>query len=359
MILATERARATAFGTSGTRRPAGWNLHDRFAAATRDGRTTRRHRAVIVGAEHVSFSAILTLAHVDCRAVAMVTPLPRHQSYGVLKSPPRRCARPGDDRRRRRRDRGRRRVEQVVLTERTIDRMRHRGLHRRLDPRQRVGATKRFVDEPRSRARSSTTPSEHLATTCSRSATSSTRSPPPIAALSTERPSSTKSSRVTGCELCSITMYDAAWERAAVGRTKIWLKPFGRLAPTRKSLPNLASTKAVGQRDSHAWMRDPGARTGGRPMPLTEILVTNSSYTSSGRLRGRLIRAGLKEARCEVCGLTEWRGRINPVGARSHRRKSLEQLTSESSYALSELPRPDGDVVQTEADVAQWQRHSA
>ena len=42
-------------------------------------------RAVIVGAEHVSFSAILTLAHVGCRAVAMVTPLPRHQSYGVLR----------------------------------------------------------------------------------------------------------------------------------------------------------------------------------------------------------------------------------------------------------------------------------
>lgn len=42
-------------------------------------------RAVIVGAEHVSFSAILTLGHVGCRALAMVTPLPRHQSYGVLK----------------------------------------------------------------------------------------------------------------------------------------------------------------------------------------------------------------------------------------------------------------------------------
>jgi thioredoxin reductase len=42
-------------------------------------------RAVIVGAEHVSFSAILTLAHVSCRSVAMVTRLPRHQSYGVLK----------------------------------------------------------------------------------------------------------------------------------------------------------------------------------------------------------------------------------------------------------------------------------
>ncbi len=42
-------------------------------------------RAVIVGADHVSFSAIFTLAHVGCRAVAMITPLPHHQSYGVLK----------------------------------------------------------------------------------------------------------------------------------------------------------------------------------------------------------------------------------------------------------------------------------
>jgi len=42
-------------------------------------------RAVIVGAEHVSFSAVLTLRHLACRPVAMVTALPRHQSYGVLK----------------------------------------------------------------------------------------------------------------------------------------------------------------------------------------------------------------------------------------------------------------------------------
>jgi thioredoxin reductase len=42
-------------------------------------------RAVIVGAEHVSFSAILTLAHAGCRSVAMVTPLPRHQSYRVVR----------------------------------------------------------------------------------------------------------------------------------------------------------------------------------------------------------------------------------------------------------------------------------
>jgi thioredoxin reductase len=38
-------------------------------------------RAVIVGAEHVSFSAVLTLAHAGATTVAMVTPHPRHQTY--------------------------------------------------------------------------------------------------------------------------------------------------------------------------------------------------------------------------------------------------------------------------------------
>ena len=42
-------------------------------------------RAVIVGAEHVSFSAVLTLGHVGCRTVAMVTPQARHQTHAVLK----------------------------------------------------------------------------------------------------------------------------------------------------------------------------------------------------------------------------------------------------------------------------------
>jgi NADPH-dependent 2,4-dienoyl-CoA reductase/sulfur reductase-like enzyme len=37
-------------------------------------------RALIVGAEHVSFSALLTLAHARVQVVGMVTDLPRHQS---------------------------------------------------------------------------------------------------------------------------------------------------------------------------------------------------------------------------------------------------------------------------------------
>jgi thioredoxin reductase len=41
-------------------------------------------RAVVIGAEHVSFSAVLTLRHAGCEVAAMVTPLPRHQTYRTL-----------------------------------------------------------------------------------------------------------------------------------------------------------------------------------------------------------------------------------------------------------------------------------
>jgi thioredoxin reductase len=39
-------------------------------------------RALVVGAEHVSYSAVLTLRSAGVRTVAMVTDLPHHQSYG-------------------------------------------------------------------------------------------------------------------------------------------------------------------------------------------------------------------------------------------------------------------------------------
>jgi thioredoxin reductase len=42
-------------------------------------------RAVVVGAEHVSFSAVLTLRHAGCSIAAMVTEERRHQSYAVLR----------------------------------------------------------------------------------------------------------------------------------------------------------------------------------------------------------------------------------------------------------------------------------
>jgi hypothetical protein len=51
-----------------------------------------------------------------------------------------------------------------------------------------------------------------------------------------------------------------------------------------------------------------GRRFPGRGRPLSEILVANSPY-SSGKLRRRLISAGLLEAKCATCGLCDWRGR--------------------------------------------------
>jgi thioredoxin reductase len=43
-------------------------------------------RAVVVGAEHVSFSALVTLAHGGARAVAMITEHPRHQSLAAFRA---------------------------------------------------------------------------------------------------------------------------------------------------------------------------------------------------------------------------------------------------------------------------------
>ena len=41
-------------------------------------------RAVVVGAEHVAYSAVLTLRHAGVRTVAMVTDLPRHQTLAAF-----------------------------------------------------------------------------------------------------------------------------------------------------------------------------------------------------------------------------------------------------------------------------------
>jgi len=43
-------------------------------------------------------------------------------------------------------------------------------------------------------------------------------------------------------------------------------------------------------------------------IPIDELLVTGRKR-SRGHLKSRLIREGLKENRCEECGITEWRGK--------------------------------------------------
>ena len=44
------------------------------------------NRAVIVGAEHVSFSAVATLAHAGASVAGLVTELPKHQSLGAFRA---------------------------------------------------------------------------------------------------------------------------------------------------------------------------------------------------------------------------------------------------------------------------------
>lgn len=43
-------------------------------------------------------------------------------------------------------------------------------------------------------------------------------------------------------------------------------------------------------------------------IPLEQILVADSRYMNTSRLRKRLIGSGLKAAICEKCGLAEWNG---------------------------------------------------
>jgi thioredoxin reductase len=75
-------------------------------------------RALVVGAEHVSFSAILTLAHGGARTVALATELPRHQSLAAFRLGARlRYGVPVWTRTRVSAVRGRERVEEVELTE--------------------------------------------------------------------------------------------------------------------------------------------------------------------------------------------------------------------------------------------------
>lgn len=54
-------------------------------------------------------------------------------------------------------------------------------------------------------------------------------------------------------------------------------------------------------------------RTNAERRPIEELLVRDSPHPSTSGLRKRLLKEGLKEHRCELCGLTEWRERPAPL----------------------------------------------
>jgi hypothetical protein len=53
-----------------------------------------------------------------------------------------------------------------------------------------------------------------------------------------------------------------------------------------------------------------------REIPMEALLVSNRPQTSRTHLKDRLIKAGIKENRCERCGISEWRGK--PLSMQLH-----------------------------------------
>lgn len=70
----------------------------------------------------------------------------------------------------------------------------------------------------------------------------------------------------------------------------------------------LDTTHFVGQ----GWTKDK-ARKHPTSIPLIEILIENSLFTSSHNLRQRLIAENFKKDECERCGLNEWMGEKLPL----------------------------------------------
>ncbi|MFD1468998.1 hypothetical protein ACFQ48_12250 [Hymenobacter caeli] len=90
------------------------------------------------------------------------------------------------------------------------------------------------------------------------------------------------------------------------------------------------------------WNQGPRYQMLGKPFSWDGVLVENSTYTSTFRLRNRLIAARLKAAQCETCGLTEWLGQAIPLelhhanGVNNDHRLANLQLLCPNCHALTE-----------------------
>jgi hypothetical protein len=58
-----------------------------------------------------------------------------------------------------------------------------------------------------------------------------------------------------------------------------------------------------------AWNQGEKFTEFGRKTPINEILVKDSTYTNNYTLKKRLYAEGLKENKCEECGVDEWQGK--------------------------------------------------
>ena len=97
--------------------------------------------------------------------------------------------------------------------------------------------------------------------------------------------------------------------------SKLGLKPAGSNYDTVKRKIkelNLDCSHMIGQ----GWNCGEKYKAIKQVRPLTEVLVEHSTWVNTNSLRKRLIKEGLKEYKCECCGITEWLGK--PVRLELH-----------------------------------------
>lgn len=73
---------------------------------------------------------------------------------------------------------------------------------------------------------------------------------------------------------------------------------------------NIDISHFLGRGWNKGYKFDPMAK---HTIPLEKILVKNSKYNSTNSLKKRLLKSGLKEYKCEKCGLDKWNGEPIPL----------------------------------------------
>ena len=63
----------------------------------------------------------------------------------------------------------------------------------------------------------------------------------------------------------------------------------------------------------HGWARGVRGRKPAVETPLASILAGDVRHVNTDRLRRRLIRHAILDARCDTCGISEWRGQPAPL----------------------------------------------
>ena len=94
--------------------------------------------------------------------------------------------------------------------------------------------------------------------------------------------------------------------------SKVGLVPAGgnyKTVQKRSKRLALATSHFTGK----GWNAGPRYRATVPKLELETILVENSAYAFTHDLRKRLLKQGLKQHKCEECGLCKWRGQLIPL----------------------------------------------